>query len=99
MTQEDLIDFMINNNSFDYNRLKAAEELMELALALQQQVLKPAKVTDKQVTDEIGDVILRIKVLKKLYDISEIKKRIALKQSQFINYISNGEFGTKIRAI
>lgn len=99
MSNNDLIEFMINNNSLEYNKLKAAEELMELALVLQQQVLKPSKVTDKQVTDEIGDVIIRMKVLKRLYLMSDIKKRLAYKTSQFKGSIINGEFGNRIKNI
>lgn len=46
----------------NYNLVKLAEEGTELGLACLQKHMKPTKVVDKEITDEIGDVILRIEM-------------------------------------
>ena len=92
LTRGELYELMHNSNTKDYNRLKAAEECMELALALQQQVLKTSvKVSDQEIIDEIGDVKIRIKVLEKMYSRKEIRKRVKLKTNKFISWAMSGK--------
>ena len=92
LTREELYEVMFNSNTKDYNSLKAAEECMELALALQQQVLKTSvKVSDREIIDEIGDVKIRIKVLEKMYSRKEIRKRVELKTNKFISWAMSGK--------
>jgi NTP pyrophosphatase (non-canonical NTP hydrolase) len=83
-----VLDHMLKNNSKKYNLLKAAEELQELALVLTQKVLKPEKTTDQMVTDEIGDVIIRVQLLQRIFDPVAVRKRFTDKMEQYRVYIN-----------
>lgn len=82
-----VIDYMVTKNSPSYNLTKAAEELLELATALLQRVNKGNRVSDKQITDEIGDVKTRLKVLEKIFPKEAIDERVIKKLTMFQDYI------------
>jgi hypothetical protein len=86
---DQIYDHMAQNNTLKYNRLKAAEELQELALVLVQKVNKPEKISDQQIIDEIGDVKIRLEVLQRLFSSDEINKRINNKLNQFQRFIES----------
>jgi hypothetical protein len=79
-------------NTKVYNLQKASEECMELALALQQMSLKPKKVLDQAVIDEIGDVKIRIKILEHLFDRNKIQDRVNYKKGKFNEYLKAGKY-------
>jgi len=60
-------DHLLNINGKDYTIKKTIEELLELALILQQQQNKPGLVPDSKVIEEIGDVSIRLKNLKNYF--------------------------------
>ena len=60
-------DHLLNENDKEYNLTKTAEELQELALILIQKNNKPQQIRDEKIIEEIGDVMIRLKVLKKSY--------------------------------
>jgi len=93
---KEIINQLVETNSYEYNLLKAAEEMQELALALIQKVNKPNKVKDKEITDEIGDVKIRLKILDKLFDSQVIEERIEYKINKFKGYLERGEYKSKI---
>lgn len=95
MDRDTIIDHLVKNNGFEYNLSKASEELQELSLVLTQKLNKPKRVDDKEIIDEIGDVIIRLEILKKIYDINKINERIAYKLSKFQSYVDNKSY-TKI---
>lgn len=87
---------MVLNNPRSYNLLKAVEEMQELSVELTQLVTKPPK-TRKElyerrsaVTDEIGDVIIRLNVLCKMFNNAAIQKRIDYKYSKYREYRKRG---------
>ena len=88
--QKEIIEHLFKTNKKEYNLAKAAEELSELSLVLQQKALKPTKVDDQEILDEIGDVIIRLKVLKKMFNKDKIKLRITHKLTLFEGYINKG---------
>lgn len=90
--QEKLIDDIVKRNNPRYNLHKAAEECQELGLVLTQLLLKPDKVKDKEVIDEIGDVIIRIEMLSRIFPLKEIKERIEYKLSQFKHYHDSDKY-------
>jgi hypothetical protein len=90
--QKEIINHLIKNNGYQYNLLKASEECQELGLILTQLVLKPNKVTQQNVIDEIGDVIIRLEILKGLFPIGEIEKRIDFKLSNFKDWIDHKKY-------
>ena len=84
--QMEIIDILVRDNGEQYNMLKASEECQELGLALVQKVLKPTKVDIQEIYDEIGDVAIRLEILKKMFPEGEIQKRIDYKLSKFKEY-------------
>lgn len=85
--KDEIIDYMVNDNSPAYNLTKAAEELMELSLILLQRVHKGNRISDKQITDEIGDVKIRMKVLDRVFSKSAVEDRVVKKLTMFQDYI------------
>lgn len=87
---------MSKDNDYEYNLLKASEECQELALALLQYVNKPNKVDKQEIIDEIGDVQIRLEILKELFDKKSVKKRVKYKIGKFKSYIKDGKYKGKI---
>jgi hypothetical protein len=94
MNKEELeiIKTLVETNDYDYNLLKAAEELNELSLVLIQTVLKKKKVDPQEVIDEIGDVKIRIKIIEEFFDKDKVKERIHYKISKFKEYLEKGKY-------
>lgn len=82
-----VLEHLLKNNGTEYNMHKASEEFQELALVLNQKLLKPTKVDDQEIIDEIGDCIIRLKILKKMYSKSKIKERVDYKLGKYKEYI------------
>ncbi len=92
--KEEVINYMVENNSVSYNLLKAIEELNELSLALTQRLTKPKGRDEQEVIDEIGDVKIRIEVLEHLFDKQAVEARVRKKIKKFNGYIEQGKFGS-----
>lgn len=87
LEKKKVLNHLLENNGKEYNMHKASEEFQELALVLNQKLLKPTKVDDQEIIDEIGDCILRLKILKKMYPKDKIKERVAYKLGKYKEYI------------
>lgn len=87
--QEEIINHLVHNNGLKYNLHKASEECQELGLVLNQYLLKPTKVDTQEIIDEIGDVFIRMEILKKMFNNDDIQKRIDFKLSKFKEYIDH----------
>ena len=61
---------------------KLAEECMELALIITQQLNKPKMDFEDDIIDEIGDVKWRLKLVEKYYDSKKIEERINYKKDR-----------------
>ena len=61
---------------------KLAEECMELALIITQQLNKPKMDFEDDIIDEIGDVKWRLKLVEKYYDSKRIEERITYKKDR-----------------
>lgn len=85
-------DILVEKNGYEYNLSKASEELQELALVLTQKLNKPKKVDDQEIIDEIGDVEIRLEILKKIFDKKKIEERVAHKLSKFQSYIDHNSY-------
>jgi len=96
MTDKELIQYLVDNNDYKYNLLKTAEELNELSTILLQYVNKDNKIDKQKIIEEIGDSIIRIKVLKKLFNKKKINSRINFKLKKFKSYIKNKKYIGKI---
>ena len=92
MKDKELIKYLVENNDYKYNLLKTAEELNELSTILLQYVNKDNKIDKQKIIEEIGDSIIRIKVLKKLFNKKKINSRIKFKLDKFRSYIKEGKY-------
>lgn len=77
---------LVKHNTYEYNLLKASEELQELSLILLQKINKPQKVKNSAIIDEIGDVDIRLRVLKEMFSKKAVKRRIKDKEAKFEEY-------------
>ena len=96
MNNKQLIKYLVDNNDYKYNLLKTAEELQELSLVLTQMALKEEKVDKQEVIDEIGDVKIRLKVLRHLFSKKDVKKRIKYKTDKLKSYIKQNKYIGKL---
>lgn len=96
MKDKELIKYLVENNDYKYNLLKAAEELNELSTILLQYVNKDNKIDKQKIIEEIGDSIIRITVLKKLFNKKKINSRINFKLKKFKSYIKNNKYIGKL---
>lgn len=87
-----IIDILVERNGYHYNLHKSAEECQELALVLTQKLLKHKKVDDQEIIDEIGDVIIRLEILQKIFDKQKIEKRVAYKLGKFQEYVDHESY-------
>lgn len=92
MNQEQIIQHLFEKNGKQYNLHKASEECQELGLVLNQYLLKPNKVDEQEIIDEIGDVIIRLEVLKKMFPQDKIDERVAYKLSKYQEYIDHEKY-------
>ena len=96
MNDKELIKYLVENNDYKYNLLKTAEELQELSLVLTQMALKEEKVDKQEVIDEIGDVIIRLKVIQHLFSRKKVKKRVKFKLNKLKSYIKENKYIGKL---
>ena len=92
MKDKELIKYLVENNDYKYNLLKTAEELNELSTILLQYVNKDNKIDKQKIIEEIGDSIIRIKILKKLFSKKKVKERIKFKLNKFRSYIKEAKY-------
>ena len=95
MENEKIINSLVNTNEKRYNMEKAVEELLELAEVLMKKVLKaggPKEPSDQEVIDEIGDVMIRVEVLARIFDEDKVYDRVEFKLSKFAQYMEEGKY-------
>lgn len=84
-----------DNNSWEYNHLKAVEELTELSEVLIKKVNKkggPKEPTNQEIIDELGDVLIRIEILMQIYGDWEVYDRRDFKLLKFEGYLNEGKY-------
>lgn len=90
MKRKEIIKQLVKDNDYNYNILKAIEELQELSLVLTQHLTKGVK--RREIIDEIGDVKIRIEILEKIFGEEDVDKRVNDKLTKFDNYIKEGKY-------
>ena len=96
MKDKELIKYLVENNDYKYNLLKTAEELNELSTILLQYVNKDNKIDKQKIIEEIGDSIIRITVLKKLFNKKKINLRVKFKLNKLKSYIKENKYIGKL---
>lgn len=91
---KEILEQMFKYNTRTFNTLKCAEELQELALELIKVSTKPLLGPERiqAIIDEIGDVEIRFRILKKHFDRDQINQRIQLKIDKFIDLLKTEEY-------
>ena len=80
------LDSILLNQDRDFNLSKAVEELSELATVLTQRLNSDeSRIPDQMIIDEIGDVQIRIDVLKLMFGIKQVEERICYNTKELIN--------------
>jgi NTP pyrophosphatase (non-canonical NTP hydrolase) len=93
--QKELLDKLIGRNEQNYNLTKLGEECQKLGLVITQFILKPEKVDFQKVIDEIGDVEIRVKMMRKALgpELRErLDERIAFKLSKYQEYLDENKY-------
>lgn len=91
--QQHIIQYLALSNDPLFNLSKASEEFAELSLVLLQKVNKlDGVVHDQEVIDEIGDCIIRLEVLKRLFNPVAIQQRVDYKLGKFEEYIKENKY-------
>ena len=93
---ETVTQALSKRNSKKYNMKKACEELSELNTVLMQTLNKwnsPDKRPDKQeIIDEIGDVLIRVRILALIVGDRAVKRRIIYKLTKYKEYIDENMY-------
>lgn len=82
----------MKGNTKEENIKKAIEELQELSLVLTQYLNKPSRIKLIDITDEIGDVELRLPVLRKMFGSKAVDKRKKKKTKKLLDYLKNKKY-------
>ncbi len=93
--QIDIIDEMAKTNSWNYNLDKTIEELFELGEVLMKSKLKkgsPKEPSAQSIIEEIGDVEIRIRVLRKLFGEQLVDQRVGEKLAKFKGFFEQGKY-------
>lgn len=96
MEKEYVIQHLTDTNEPQYNLLKAVEELTELSEVLLKRVLKGDRIPNKPIIEEIGDVEIRLEILKNIFGRVECATRVDEKLSKYLEYIQQGKYKERI---
>lgn len=99
MTNGQCIDHLIKTNTPSYNVLKFLEELAEVNEALLKKITKEdtSKEPSKEhIIEELGDLEIRLQVLKRIYGEEEVNQRIQYKLDKYKQYIKDGKYVGRI---
>lgn len=95
----DVLNHLAETNTWEYNHLKAIEELTELTEVLIKRVTKKDGVKEppkQAVIDELGDVLIRVEILRRMYGPYLVDFRVDEKLSKFDEYIKEDKYTGKI---
>lgn len=88
-----VLDEIGKRNTKTYNILKTVEELNELSAVLLQKVLKQEEVDEQEIYDELGDVEIRLAILRNhVYDPKRIEDRVLDKLRDFKKYLLEDKY-------
>lgn len=93
--KRDAVQEILDYNAPDYNYIKLAEELAELQEVIIKRYLKKEafKPPMAKVIEEVGDVVLRLKVLSRMEGIAvPIANRVNEKSTKLLSYIDAGKY-------
>lgn len=90
----DILSEIAQKNDPTYNLAKLAEECSELATVCCQMITKPTKVELEELSDELGDVFIRLVMLiESLPEVDEkVGNRVEEKITKYSQYLKEGKF-------
>lgn len=91
---EKLTIHLLENNPPAYNITKCLEEMAELNEKLLKFINKKPEYKPKleEITEEIGDVFVRLEVLARQFSEKAVQKRIEVKSEKLLKYVEKGEY-------
>lgn len=92
---ENSIQTILDYNEPNFNYVKLAEELAELSEVVLKRYIKKEKNKPPlyKIVEEAGDVILKLRILSRMEDISDdINKRVLFKTEKLLGYIKEGKY-------
>jgi NTP pyrophosphatase (non-canonical NTP hydrolase) len=95
MNEEELLLELEQRNGWNFNHMKAIEELAELSEVLIKKLNKnggPKEPSDRSIVEEIGDVLLRLRILEFYYGKDAIKERMDFKLSKFAEILTTNKY-------
>lgn len=94
-----IIKHLAETNDYEFNIDKALEEMTELMEVLLKSKLKDKadkSPKNKDITDEIGDVQIRLNILKEMFGKENCEERERAKTLKYFSYIENNEYTGRI---
>lgn len=88
-----IIQAMLENNTVEYNKLKCIEECTELTEVLVKSMTKKPDLapSEQSIIEEIGDLEIRLAVIKRMYGESAVNVRINQKQASLAKRMTEKE--------
>jgi hypothetical protein len=90
MEYNEMIVVLAKTNTTEYNLIKSCEELTELQEVLLKRFTKgggPKRPSSESIIEEIGDVQIRLDILKQLFGEKAVEDRIKYKSEKFISHL------------
>lgn len=97
MTNTVLIGQLASYNPTHYNITKALEEMAELSTVLAQKLNKRGSTkepSDDIVAEELGDTIIRLRILTRQIGSERVRNRIAFKLSKYRTLLATRKYST-----
>ncbi len=102
LTQEEtqeLLEFLLTSNNLEFNTLKVIEEIFETGELLTKSISKVERLkpTKEQLVEEIGDLLMRLKVLILHMKIDEdVERRMENKFAALHEWMKQGNLGSTV---
>lgn len=95
MEYNEVIKHLASSNKYKYNLIKTCEELAELQEVLLKRIVKeggPKSPPNSSIIEEIGDVQIRLDILKEIFGSDKVTERINQKSKKYISYIEENKY-------
>lgn len=89
---KNILETLAGYNSYEYNLRKCAEEASELSTIILQSLNKPGFIPDNKIIEEIGDLDLRLKILKIMFGKDKVNERKSNKLKSWQKQLENKRY-------
>lgn len=99
LTNGQILDHLARTNDSKYNFEKFLEESTELSEVILKKITKAGTAKepkDEDLIDELGDTIIRVDILRRIYGDDAVNTRIQKKLDKYREYIIDGKYTGRI---